>query len=542
MESIKYAILGIIFFTSYLLLGAEIGTPNSSAPSGGTLYFNLVGEPNTLHPISAMDLYSRRTFELTMDTLANFNYTENKLEPHLAERWEISKDNNEFTFFLRKNAKFHDGHEVTAEDVKFSFDVIFDPKFEGQHLRSYYENIEKVIVVDKHTVRFIVKTPYFKNFTQVATIDVLPKHIYGEGNASKKMTRKIVGAGPYKLEQFEKGDKMVFRRFDKWYGFEENHFKGLYNFEKLIAKFVKDETLSMEMLKKGELDFTTFRAEGYELKAIGEPWGDKILKVKYQNKEPKTWYFYGWNFKNPIFKSKKVRLALTQLMEREAMIKKFLFGYAVPAAAPISFQNESAPVGLKPVSFDSKNATKLLKEDGWEDTDKDGILDKIIDGKKVDFKFTLIHPNKDYEKFHTWYQEELKKAGIDMEITLLEWSAFEPLVRKSQFDAVAMGWGGGDQDPDPKQVWHSQSSNGGSNFINYNNPEVDTLIDKARLEMDRDKRIKLIRSVYEKIAADVPYTWWFNGTHEFYGVKATVQRPADALLFKQGYTSWWISP
>ena len=128
-----------------------------------------------------------------------------------------------------------------------------------------------------------------------------------------------------------------------------------------------------------------------------------------------------------------------------------------------------------------------------------------------------------------------------MELKLLEWSAFEPLVSEKKFEAVTLAWGGGDQDPDPKQLWHSASAeNKGSNFISYSNPEVDKLIDDARLEMNREKRIKMLRKVFEKIADDTPYTWWFNSTHEFYGVSSRIQRPADALQYKLGYQSWWI--
>ncbi len=537
------AILFLILIIQSPLFSAEIGVPNPLAPVGGTLTYNLMSEPNSLNPISSMELSSHRIFALTFDTLADYNFNTYEMEPHLAERWEISKDEKEFTFYLRKNAQFHDGKPVTAADIKFSFDVIFDPRFEGAFQRPFYENIQKVEVVDPTTVKFIVKQKYFKNFEQVATLTILPKHIYEDPAKAKKLNRELVGAGPYKLEKFDKGDKITLKRFSNWYGFAEKRFKGLYNFDKMVIRFIKEETLSIEMLKKGEIDFTPFRAEAYQLKTTGDVWGKNVLKVKYQNMEPKSWYFYGWNFRNPIFQSKKVRLALTHLMDREAMIKKYFFGYAVPAVAPVWYQNPSSPKGLKPLLFDFKLAQKMLKEDGWEDTDKNGILDKVIDGKKVEFKFTLIHPNKEYEKFHTWYKEDLKKAGIEMEIKFIDWSIFEPLVAEGKFDCIAMAWGGGDQDPDPKGLWHSSSSiKGGANFINYNNPEVDKLIDEAREVSNRVARIKLMQKIYEKIADDAPYTWWFNPTHEFYGVSSKIQRPADALMYRQGHMSWWIKP
>lgn len=530
----------VLSFTTSISLAVGFGTSNPSAPVGGNIYFNLRGEPNTLHPITSTDLFGRRVHDYSMDCLADHNFTTNEIEPHIAERWEISKDNKEFTFYLRKNAKFHDGTPITAEDVKFSLDLIFDPKYEAGHLRPFYENIEKVEIIDPTTVKFYVKNTYFKNFDQVATLFIIPKHVYGDPTKSKKMTRELVGAGPYKVERFDKGEKLVLRRFDDWYGFQEKQFKGLFNFERMTARFIKDETMALEMLKKGELDYTEMRADAYQLKAVGEPWGTKIQKVKYENLEPKNWYFYGFNMENPIFKSKNVRIALTHLMDREAMIKKFLFGFSKPAASPMWYQNASAPVGLKPIPFDPVKAQKLLKEDGWADNDKNGILEKEINGVKTELKFTMIHSNKDYEKYHTWFKEDLKKAGIEMEIKLLEWSTFEPTIREHKFDVMAMAWGGGDQEPDPKQIWHSSSAKDGSNFISYNNPEVDKMIDQARMEVNTDKRVKLIRKVYEKVAEEAPYICWFNTIYEFYGVSNRIKKPADTLKYKVGLQSWWL--
>jgi peptide/nickel transport system substrate-binding protein/microcin C transport system substrate-binding protein len=158
-------------------------------------------------------------------------------------------------------------------------------------------------------------------------------------------------------------------RFAKWYGFNNSSFQGRYNFEVMETRFIHDESRALEMMKKGQLHFSEMRADAYQIKAVGEPWGNRLLKVKYENREPKNWYFYGWNMNHPVLKSRNVRLALTHLMDREGMIKKFLFGFAKPAAAPIWHLSQNAPVGLKPLLFEPEKALKLLKEDGWIDSD-----------------------------------------------------------------------------------------------------------------------------------------------------------------------------
>lgn len=121
-------LLGIIVMRGFFAFGVEIGAPNPNAKIGGNFILNILGEPNTLHPITSTDLFARYVHYLTVDTLADYNFTNYEMEPHLAEKWEISKDGKEYTFNLRKNIKFHDGKPVTAEDIKFSFDIIFGSK------------------------------------------------------------------------------------------------------------------------------------------------------------------------------------------------------------------------------------------------------------------------------------------------------------------------------------------------------------------------------------------------------------------------------
>jgi peptide/nickel transport system substrate-binding protein/microcin C transport system substrate-binding protein len=534
-------IFGLFFLIASISFAAV--NPNVNAPKGGNYIRNIGGEPTTLHPITSTDWYSQRVHEYVLDSLLARNYDTYEWQPRIAEKWEISKDNKVFTFFLRKDAVFHDGTPLTADDVKFSFDAIFEPKYNAAHLRPYYEGIEKLEAVDKYTIKAYAKDAYFKNFDVIAELSVIPKHIYSDVEKSKKMNQKVIGCGPYMIESYDKGQKIVMKKFDKWFGSSYENYKGTYNFERITYRFVKDENVELEMVKKGELDYVDLTAEAYEKKTTGAPWGEKVLKFKIENSQPKGYGFYGWNFRKTLFQDKNVRLALSHLVNRDEMNKKFRFGYSTLAAGPIYRQSEYASANLKAIEFSPTKAQELLKKVGWADTDKNGILDKVIDGKKTELKFTLIHANKDAEKYHTLFKEDLKKAGIEMEIKYLEWNSFLKLVDEGNFDAVNMGWGGGDIDLDPKQIWHSSSAVvGGSNFIAYKNPEVDKLIEEARVTNDRNKRIKIIRQIDEKIANDVPYSFLFNDRFGFYGNSARIGKPADTLKFRVGHDYWWIKP
>ena len=189
---------------------------NEKAPQGGTFLFNLGSEPTTLNPITSTDGYSRTVQGYVMDSLMDRNEETYSFEPALAEKFEISKDGKEYTFTLRTGALWSDGKPVTVEDVKFSFDVIFDDKYAAANLRPYYENIEKAEIINPTTIKFTTKSKYFGNFDVVAGLTVVPKHVYGNAEEGKKKNKTIVGSGPYVLKEYNQGQSIILERNKNW--------------------------------------------------------------------------------------------------------------------------------------------------------------------------------------------------------------------------------------------------------------------------------------------------------------------------------------
>lgn len=521
-----------------LLTTAHAAKINTEAPIGGVFNRNLGGEPPTLHPITSTDLYASYVQAYLFDGLAARHPQTGEFEPSLAEKWEASKDKKVYTFTLRKDATFSDGKPVTAEDVKFSLDAVRDPAYKAVHKQPYYEGIEKVEVVDPHTVKFHLRDTYFQNFITMVSMPIIPKHVYGNVEKSKGMSRTAVGSGPYKLERFERGQRIVLKRRADWHGFKSN-WKGSFNFDTINLRFVKEDAVSFEMVKRNELDFMALTPEYYTQKAKGNPWGQSVFKNQVENKSPKGYGFIGWNFRRPLTQDKNVRLALYHLLNRPEMNEKFRFGMSALATGPVYNQSPYASPNVKPVLYDPKKANDILTKAGWKDSDKDGILDKVVSGKKTDFRFSLIYSNKDTEKYWTMYKEDLRRAGIDMELRYLEWNSFLKTIDEGTFDAAALGWSGSFE-WDPKQIWHSSNAvPGGSNFIAYKNTEVDKLIDKARLEPNTTKRTQMLRKVYELIAADVPYAFLFNDKYTLYANSVKVEKPADTFQFDLGWDYWW---
>ena len=339
-----------------------------AAKPGGNFYFNLGQEPTSLNPLTATDAYSSRVHSYTLESLLDRNIDTYEWEPLLAEKWEISKDKLTFTFYLRKGVKWHDGKPFTAEDVKYSFDALRSGKWNTAHLKPYIEGIESCTVVDPHTVKFKAKKKLYANFDYVASgiLTIVPKHIYAPAEGDKKKTRKlnkkIIGTGPYKLGKLEKGKKLTLIKNKDWWG--NGVKKNEYNFKKMVMRFVKESNIALEMLKKGKIDYEGLDAESYMKKAKGKEWGKSVFKVKTNNKAPKGYNFIGWNLKNKVLKDKNVRVALSHLVNRELMNEKFKFNMDVLATGPVYPSNYFASDKVKPIPFNTKKALKVLRKAG----------------------------------------------------------------------------------------------------------------------------------------------------------------------------------
>lgn len=534
----KFYISAMIFLLSISGLAAK---NQDKVVKGGSITLSIEEEPESLNPITSTSGYANEIQSWVCDTLLTRNPDTYAWDASLAEKWNQSEDGKSATFTLRKDLSFHDGHELTAEDVKFSFDVFSDKRFETNHLKSYFENIESIEVVDKQTVKIKFKNNYFKNFDIVANQFIIPKHIYSDIDKSKKMTNQIICSGAYKVDKFERGMGVDLVKFDKHYSLNQNKNNDFYNYNEIKYKFLLDENIKLEKIKKGELDFIEWRnSEIYEKRAVGEPWGKEVLKYKIENKVPKIWSYIGWNLEKPLFKDKNVRLALAHLANREEINKKFFNNNSLLVSAPVSPVSEYAPK-VKPIPFNPKKAIELLTAAGWKDSNKDGIIDKEIDGKRVDFKFTLVFANKEFEKLWTILKEDMRKVGIEMNLKLMEFNSMLKIKDEYGFDAIALSWAGGSVDPDPKQIWHSSSAvKGGSNFVGYKNPEVDKLIDEARITADRKKRVQLLQKTYQVIAEDVPYLFMFSDRYSYYATTAKIKKLKPTFNYSVGSNSWWL--
>ncbi len=418
--------------------------------------------------------------------------------PRLAERWTISPDKMRFRFFLKKGVRWSDGPEFTADDIIYSFRVLKDPKTANSHVKVYYLDVQSVEKIDRYTVEFLYSRPYYLALEFCGGMPVVPKHIFDDGTDfnTHKNNRLPIGTGPFKFQKWETGKRIILEANENYWGRKPG-------IKKIIYKIVMEQNVALQMLKKGELDVVALR-EIQWVRQTGSPkFTENFYKLKYY--QPNFRYI-GWNAKRPFFSDSRVRLALGHLINRKAILDKLMFGLGEMVTGNFYIFSKYYNKNVKQVEYDPEKGKRLLSEAGWRDTDNDGILDR--DGRKFSFTFMIPSGTEFSERLASILKEDFSKVGIEMDIRKYEWAVFVNKLHNREFDAVTLAWGLG-YSGDPYQLWHSSQAEKGSNFCNFINSEADDIMDKARVEFDESKRVKLYHRFHEIIYDEQPYTFLF---------------------------------
>ncbi len=221
-----------------------------------------------------------------------------------------------------------------------------------------------------------------------------------------------------------------------------------------------------------------------------------------------SYTYMGFNLKYPLFKDKRIRQAIAHAIDKSEIVDVVLFGLGSPSTGPYVPKTWPYNPDVKKYEYNTEKAMQLLKEAGWEDTDGDGILDK--GGEPFEFTILTNMGNRLRMNTATIIQWRLKKIGIKVEIRAIEWSTFiNHFIHKKRFQAVIIGWGI-NIDPDQYDIWHSSKTREKEfNFISYNNPEVDELLEKGRRTFDIEERKKAYFRIQEILAEELPYIFLY---------------------------------
>lgn len=412
-------------------------------------------------------------------------------------------------FNLRRDVRFADGEPMTADDVVFTYNFIMNEKIDAPRQRAYLRRIANVEKTGEYSVRFTFTEPYFMAFELAAGFMVLPEHFYGRFTPQEfnQSVGFLMGSGPYRLADptgWKPGMLIDLRRNDQYWGLAPA-------FDRLVFREITNDVARLTAFRNGDIDVFAALPEQFREMVQDQELVKRTQHYEYQNSVG-GYRYIAWNQERngqpTFFADKRVRQALTMLIDRDRLIEEVMLGYAVKATGPFNPASAQYNPDVKPWPFDIARARELLSEAGFADRNNDGVLEDS-QGRRFTFKLTYPSGNPNYEKMVFAVKDAYARAGIVVELDPLEWSVFTTRIQNKDFDAITLGWTSGIE-TDIFQMFHSsQAMAGGDNFVSYRNPELDKLIETARVTIDEDKRMPIWRQAHAILHEDQPYTFLF---------------------------------
>ena len=513
---------------------ANVEVPSRGAGKAFRVRFGPGPEPSTLNPLVMEGQEALLIQGFVLESLMVPDDDTYDWRPALAESYRVAEDGRSIEYTLRSDALWADGSPVTAEDVRFTFAAIFDPRFKMTFLRPFYQSFAGVDVIDAHHVRFRVKQNYFGNLIQSASLKILPKHIYELNPNDPRFNDVIHGSGPYVVDSWQHGRAVSLRENPNWWGRQDPYWRHAFLPKRVSFMFVPDDNLALEMMGRGELDYAELGPATYtRLRASGfNPTSYQIQEVR--NSAPTSVSAIALNLRDPLFSDRRVRLALNMMVDREAMIHHLYDGLAVKSTGPWYRSSPFADARVGEIPYDPARALRLLKEAGWRDDGKSEFLSREINGRQVPLRFTALAASNKAVRELTILKEDAARIGVRVDIRRIDEGSLFRALGNRDFQAVAFGEAGGWVDFDPKSSWSSAAAEpGGANFVSYRDPGADELITRIGRSRDVRERRPLMRELYARIAREVPYIYLLNDRAGVYAVSNRVGRAKP--FYRYGY-------
>ena len=525
---------------------------NPKAPKGGHLTLNTMQAFTKLNPASLKGvpgyLVDQLVFQTPMDGSADDNEPFSQYG-NLVEKVELADDRLTMIYHIYKNAKFSDGQPVTADDFVFSFNLLQDPEYHPIY-KQYFVDIKNVEKLDIHRVKYTFA--YYNQELPLITGQMLifPKHIYGQKGKKfgSDFDALAVGSGPYTIKKYEFGKYITFKRNPKWWGRKLAINKGRYNFDEITAKVYLDPVSMREAFKGGEYDV--------DLVSSSRDWaldyqGDFVKKGYYLRREiPHTrvsgMQGFVMNLRNPIFKSRKVRAAVSMVMDFDWSNRNLFYNQYTRSDCYFDNNPELKPQGLPqgevrtillnlrkkhgkkhvpktvftkpvgalgqgvPIEKNVAMANKLLNSEGWK-RGPDGFRRKNNKPLQIEF----LYFNQLWERIIEPYKNNLKKIGVNFKFKRVQAAQYEERLREFKYDMVLWSFAAG-RSPGNEQrgMWTSEAAKipGSRNYIGIQNPAIDELVDtlvKAKTRRELVNTVQALDRILTHQFYVVPH--WFIG-------------------------------
>ena len=450
-----------------------------------TLNLSISSSPSRLNPILANDSASSEIADWLFNGL--FKYDKNGKPIEDLAQSHTFETKTKLIIKLKKNIKWHDGEDFTAEDVVFTYNTILDPKVFNS-IKSNYKEVQSVKAIDDYTIEIIYKKAYFKAL-EIWMVGILPYHLLKDEKnlMTSSFNKNPIGTGPYILNSFKVGTNIRLKA-------NANYFEGKPKINELLYKFIPDTNTSFLFLKQKKLDLS-----GLTPLQIDRQIDDDFKKSFKIIEKPSFSYSYlGLNLKNEKFKDIRIRKALSLAINRQELVDILFFGHGKVCNGPFLPGSFAYNEEVKPVIQNILQAKKLLKELGYDENNP--FTFEVVTNTGNDIRINAAQI----------LQYQLSKVGIKMKIRVMEWQAFlNTIVHPRNYEAILLGWSLSLM-PDAYPLWHSSSDKTGRfNLVGYSNKEVDKLIEKGSTTIDKNELSKIYKSIFKKITDDIPYLFLY---------------------------------
>jgi len=560
-----------LLFISTLLLGCKGGKKGKNEANVHEL-----SDPDKLLPYASTSANATAIERFMFQKLIDWDYDKGDFVGVLAVgKPNISNYGNglKLDYEIRPEAVWDNGTPVTAHDVVFSFKAALNPKTNCEQIRPYFDFLSDVIIDSLNPKKFsVISNQKYILVEEYSGYWVIPEYIYDkdkimrkfsiadlrdkqkqeslkgdrdilrfadEFNSQKYSREKgfVVGSGPYEFVEWVTGSKLTLKRKKDWWGRKANdeYLKNYGTLETIKFRIINDWKTAATAIRGRELDV----ARGIEYKIFNDLKKDEKFNENYYAYTPTSpqYLYIGLNMTNPKLKDIKVREALAHAVDKEQIISTLLFGLGEPIESMVQPDKKYYNKNLKKFDFNLELASKLLDDAGWKDSDGDGIRDKVVNGKKLSLELSYKYNsgNDTRKNIGLIYKENLKKIGVDLNIVAKEWTVFLDDTKKHDFEMYCGAWVGDPNVEDPKQIWHTESATGGSNYVSYGDIISDKMIDDIRSELDETKRNALYLRFQEKVHNDIPYIFLFAPLERIAINKRYDQNSAKAYSVRPGY-------
>lgn len=487
----------VMIFSLTACGGSQNSSSNSDDGSANKIVFTVPyeGDPGTADVAKTTAEYGLplNVFDRLVESVT-VGPGQSKLVPGLAESWEVSDDGTVYTFHIREGALFHNGDEVTAEDVRFTFDRMLNPGTEGLNtdffdmivgakarMNGEADTTTGLKVLDKYTLEITIEEPFAPFVAGLATPagSVYCKKAVEEAGEQFGIDPKLtIGSGPFKMEEWVVNDKIVMSTFD-------DYWRGRAQFDELVFRIIPDAETARMLFEKGEIDFFDCDMARSQIPYFesNAKWKDNMVSG------PRVGlYYYAINQDIEPLNNVKVRKALQLAINRQNILDKMYYGKGrlVNGIMPPGLYGYNPD--LPDISYDPEKAKALLAEAGYPDG--------------FDMEITQVSDSPNTLKINEIVQSDLAKIGINVTITQQDSSSFYGVRKTGKLPTYYSSWSADFNDPDNFVYTFFSAKNSPGRSFNYKNTHVQDLLDKARTMTNPEERIKLYQDIEKTIVQE----------------------------------------